>query len=263
MIKLYGFSLSNYHNKVKLILLEKGIDFEEVVVPMGGGPLAAQASPLHKVPYIETEQGFLCESQAIADYIEARWPTPALMPTDPWQAAKVRELITYMDLHVELCARQLYTQAFFGGILPEKFIERVKADLIKHLAAFKQLATFGPVCRRRHLHPGRLRRVREPAAGRPGQQAGVWRRPGGRRWHRLEGPRQAHRAAPHRTKSGRRSQGGHGPGRGGGTRPRGRHRRAQGLSSRPLLTWQPGGGCDKTSRQGSHHAVTHVDAEAV
>jgi glutathione S-transferase len=144
MIKLYGFSLSNYHNKVKLILLEKGIDFEEVVVPMGGGPLAAQASPLHKVPYIETEHGFLCESQAIADYIEARWPTPALMPTDPWQAAKVRELITYMDLHVELCARQLYTQAFFGGILPEKFIERVKADLIKHLAAFKQLATFGP-----------------------------------------------------------------------------------------------------------------------
>jgi glutathione S-transferase len=144
MIKLYGFSLSNYHNKVKLILLEKGIDFEEVVVPMGGGPLAAQASPLHKVPYIETEQGFLCESQAIADYIEARWPTPALMPTDPWQAAKVRELITYMDLHVELCARQLYPQAFFGGTLPEKFIERVKADLIKHLAAFKQLASFGP-----------------------------------------------------------------------------------------------------------------------
>ncbi len=144
MIKLYGFSLSNYHNKVKLILLEKGIDFEEVVVPMGGGPLAAQASPLHKVPYIETEQGFLCESQAIAEYIEARWPTPALMPADPWQAAKVRELITYMDLHVELCARQLYPQAFFGGTLPEKFIERVRSDLIRHLAAFKQLASFGP-----------------------------------------------------------------------------------------------------------------------
>jgi glutathione S-transferase len=144
MIKLYGFSLSNYFNKVKLILLEKGIDFEEVAVPMGGGPLAAQASPLRKVPYIETEHGFLCESQAIADYIEARWPTPALVPADPWQAAKLRELITFMDLHVELCARQLYPQAFFGGTLSPTFIDRVKADLVRNLAAFKQMASFGP-----------------------------------------------------------------------------------------------------------------------
>jgi glutathione S-transferase len=144
MIKLYGFSLSNYHNKVKLILLEKGVDFEEVTVPMGGGPLAEQGSPLRKVPYIETEHGFLCESQVIADYIEARWPTPALMPADLWQAAKVRELITFMDLHVELCARQLYAQAFFGGTLAEKHIERVKADLTRHLAAFKRLAAFAP-----------------------------------------------------------------------------------------------------------------------
>jgi glutathione S-transferase len=144
MLKLYGFSLSNYYNKIKLILLEKGVAFEEVRVPMGGGPQAELASPLRKVPWIETEQGFLCESQAIADYIEARWPTPALIPADPWQAAKVRELITFMDLHVELCARQLYVQAFFGGTLPPEQIARVKADLIKHLAALKQLAAFAP-----------------------------------------------------------------------------------------------------------------------
>ncbi len=101
-------------------------------------------SPLGKVPYIETENGFLCESQVIVEYIEARWPTPALIPADPWQAAKVREVITYCDLHVELCARQLYSQAFFGGTLPEKFIERVKGDLIKNIAAFKQVAKFAP-----------------------------------------------------------------------------------------------------------------------
>jgi len=144
MLKLYGFPLSNYYNKVKLALLEKGVPFEEVLTPMGGGPEAATASPLRKVPYIETEHGFLCESQAIVDYIEARWPTPALIPADPWAAAKVRELITFCDLHIELCARQLYPQAFFGGTLPEKYIERVKADLTKAIAAFKQVAVFGP-----------------------------------------------------------------------------------------------------------------------
>ncbi|MGQ0598678.1 glutathione S-transferase family protein [Aquabacterium sp.] len=143
MLKLYGFSLSNYYNKVKLVLLEKGVPFEEVLVSFGSEG-KQDKSPLGKVPYIETENGFLCESQAIVEYIEARWPTPALIPADPWQAAKVREVITYCDLHVELCARQLYSQAFFGGTLPEKFIERVKGDLIKNIAAFKQVAKFAP-----------------------------------------------------------------------------------------------------------------------
>ncbi len=143
MLKLYGFPLSNYYNKVKLALLEKGVPFEEVLVPFGREG-KEDKSPLGKVPYIETESGFLCESQAIVEYIEARWPTPALLPADPWQAAKVREVITYCDLHVELCARQLYAQAFFGGTLPEKFIERVKGELIKNIAAFKQVAKFAP-----------------------------------------------------------------------------------------------------------------------
>lgn len=143
MLKLYGFALSNYYNKVKLALLEKGVPFEEVLVPFGREG-KEDKSPLGKVPYIETENGFLCESQAIVEYIEASWPTPALLPADPWQAAKVREVITYCDLHVELCARQLYSQAFFGGTLPEKFIERVKGDLIKNIAAFKTVAKFAP-----------------------------------------------------------------------------------------------------------------------
>jgi glutathione S-transferase len=67
-----------------------------------------------------------------------------LVPADAWQAAKVRELITYMDLHVELCARQLYPQAFFGAPLPEKFVARVRTELERNLAAFKQLAAFAP-----------------------------------------------------------------------------------------------------------------------
>ena len=143
MLKLYGFPLSNYYNKVKFALLEKGVPFEEVLVHWGQEGKEGK-SPLGKVPYIETEHGFLCESQVILDYIEARWPTPALVPADPWQAAKVREIITFCDLHVELCARQLYPQAFFGGTLPEKFIERVKGDLARNLAAFKQVVKLAP-----------------------------------------------------------------------------------------------------------------------
>jgi glutathione S-transferase len=147
MLKLHGFPLSNYYNKVKLALLEKGIDFEEVRTPPMGAPKTdamLAMSPLGKVPWIETEQGSLCESQVILDYIEARWPQHALIPADPFQAAKVRELNTFLELHVELCARQLYPQAFFGATLPEKYVARVRADLVKNLAAFKRLTVFAP-----------------------------------------------------------------------------------------------------------------------
>ena len=143
MLKLYGFPLSNYYNKVKLALLEKGLPFEEVLVHWGQEGKEGK-SPLGKVPYIETEHGFLCESQAILDYLEARWPSPALMPSDPWAAAKVREIMVFSDLHVELCARQLYPQAFFGGTLPEKFTQRVKGELARNLAAFKQVVKLAP-----------------------------------------------------------------------------------------------------------------------
>lgn len=147
MLKLHGFPLSNYYNKVKLVLLEKGVPFEEVRAAVGPGSdpaVHAHKSPLGKVPYLETEHGFLSESQVIVDYIAARWPSPSLMPDDPWQAAKVREISTYCDWHVELCARQLYPQAFFGMTLPEKFVARVRGDLVQRLAAFRELAKFAP-----------------------------------------------------------------------------------------------------------------------
>lgn len=143
MLKLCGFPLSNYYNKVKLALLEKGVPFEEVLVHFGKEGKEGR-SPLGKVPYIETEHGFLSESQVILDYIEAQWPTPPLMPASPWQAAKVREVIAYTELHVELCARQLYPQAFFGSTLPQGVIDRVKPDLQAKLAALQQLLVMGP-----------------------------------------------------------------------------------------------------------------------
>ncbi len=146
MLTLHGFALSNYYNKVKLALLEKGIAFNEVTLASGRTDEAIlQASPLGKVPFITTPQGSLCESQAIVEYVEAAYPdTPALLPPDPWQAAKVRELCTFVDLHLELVARELYPQAFFGGSVSESAQARVRRLLNKNISAFKRLARFEP-----------------------------------------------------------------------------------------------------------------------
>ena len=144
-ITLCGFGLSNYVNKVKLVLLEKGLPFTEERVAPGHKPddLLA-ASPLGKVPFIRTPHGTLCESAAIVDYLEALAPTPALLPADPWAAAKVRELALFIDLHLELVARELYPQAFFGGSVSEAQQARVRKLLEKNIAGFKRLAKFAP-----------------------------------------------------------------------------------------------------------------------
>lgn len=148
-ITLHGSPISNYVNKVKLALLEKGIPFDEAPAGTPGAKTSdtavLDASPLGKIPYLTTEQGALCESQAILDYIEARWPQPALLPADPFAAAKVRELTTFIDWHLEIVTRQLYGSAFFGA--PPLSDDR-RADIRKQLdtsiAAFKRLAKFSP-----------------------------------------------------------------------------------------------------------------------
>lgn len=142
MLTLCGFSASNYYNKVKLALLEKGVPFTEELAWVKD--VDRSASPLGKVPYLRTPQGPLCESAVMADYIEQVYPDPALVPADPYQAAKVRELITFMELHLELVARNLYPQAFFGGSVSESAREKIGAQLTKNIAAFAQLAKFGP-----------------------------------------------------------------------------------------------------------------------
>lgn len=142
MLTLCGFSASNYYNKVKLALLEKGVPFTEELAWVG--ETDPGASPLGKVPYLRTAHGPLCESAVIADYLEQAYPENALVPADPFDAAKVRELTTFLELHLELVARNLYPQAFFGGTVSESAREKVGAQLRKNIAAFARLAKFSP-----------------------------------------------------------------------------------------------------------------------
>ncbi|MBQ0918251.1 glutathione S-transferase [Hydrogenophaga aromaticivorans] len=142
MLTLCGFAASNYYNKVKLALLEKGVPFEEELAWVGQTDRAA--SPLGKVPYLKTDEGTLCESTVMLEYIEAKYPQQPLLPADPFAAAKVRELLRYLELHLELVARNLYPEAFFGGKISDAAKEKTGQQLEKNIAAFAKLAKFSP-----------------------------------------------------------------------------------------------------------------------
>ena len=145
MITLCGLPISNYYSKVKIVLLEKGLPFTEEPVKTGSTDEAVlSASPLGKIPFIRTSHGPLCESAVIVEYLEALQPEPRLIPADPFAAAKVRELCTFIEVHLELSARELYGQAFCGGTASDGTKERVRRQLARNVAALARLAKFSP-----------------------------------------------------------------------------------------------------------------------
>jgi len=146
MLKLCGFHISNYHNKIRLALLEKGVPFEEDAscTPSQKDEFLAR-SPAGKVPFLEIDGGRrLAESEVIAEYLEEAYPQKPLMPKDPFERAKVRELVKFMELHVELVARRLYGQVFWKRPVSEEVRTAVEKDLGKGIRAFKALAKFDP-----------------------------------------------------------------------------------------------------------------------
>ena len=144
MITLCGFGVSNYYNKLKLILLEKQIPFcERTVYPWERDSFLHQ-SPLGKIPFIETEAGGLSESQAVLEYLEDRYPEIPLYPANIYARAKCRELIQHLELNAEWVARRLYKECFFGGVVSQETKQEAHERLVVGLEAAARLAKFSP-----------------------------------------------------------------------------------------------------------------------
>jgi glutathione S-transferase len=144
MLELYGFSVSNYYNMVKLALLEKGLAFKEVPFYGGQTPEALAISPRGKVPVLRTEQGFINETGVILDYIEASQTGTRLLPVDPYQRAQVLALAKEIELYIELPGRACYAEAFFGMTLPEAIKEKTRAELLLGFASLARHGKFAP-----------------------------------------------------------------------------------------------------------------------
>lgn len=146
MIKLHGFSSSNYYNVPKLALLEKGVEFEEVLSYTGVGakykPEYLDKSPLGKVPALETPEGFISESRAILDYIEAMYPQEPLLPASPFQRAKVQELAQFIELYFELAARRMIPNLLSGTQPNASVLKEFDTNIHKATAALAKLSSF-------------------------------------------------------------------------------------------------------------------------
>jgi glutaredoxin len=91
VITLYDAERCPYCARVRIVLAEKGIDHEVVAIDLSDRPAwLYEKNPLGKVPVIEEDAFVLPESPVIMEYLEERYPEPALLPPDPAARALAR-----------------------------------------------------------------------------------------------------------------------------------------------------------------------------
>jgi glutathione S-transferase len=107
----HASALSSYSAKVRVVLCVKGLDFEERAPAQGyRSPEYRAVVPMGTLPAIQIGDWVLSESEVINEYLEERYPAPAMLPQDPEQRARVRFLCRFHDLHLEPKVRALFGQ---------------------------------------------------------------------------------------------------------------------------------------------------------
>jgi glutathione S-transferase len=103
-MKLYSGPLSLFTAKVRIALEEKGIPYERIDVPFSRAkgyepkhPDVLAINPKGQVPVIVDEGLALYDSTIILEYLEDRYPTPALYPKDVRERARCRQLEAAAD----------------------------------------------------------------------------------------------------------------------------------------------------------------------
>jgi glutathione S-transferase len=101
MITLYDAPRCPYCARVRIVLAEKGVEYETVEIDLADRPgWLYEKNPLGKVPVLEEDDFVLPESHLIMEYLEERYPEPALLPPDPADRALVRLVVDRFDLNL-------------------------------------------------------------------------------------------------------------------------------------------------------------------
>jgi glutathione S-transferase len=132
-MRLYEHPLSSYAQKVKIALREKGLAFDkETPNALGSGQAAgpfAAASPRNEVPALIDGAARIFDSTIILEYLEDKYPTPHLLPSDPVVRAEARMIEEVCDTLYEAINWGLSEIRWF------KRAEGAKAEQMKATAA--------------------------------------------------------------------------------------------------------------------------------
>lgn len=133
MMTLYSGTTDPFSHRCRIVLFEKGMDFEVIDVDLYNKPEdIAVINPYNRVPVLVDRDLVLHEANIINEYIDERFPHPQLMPPDPMLRAKARQLLHTFESEVFSHMPKLEA----GGKEAEKSRAHVRDQLVQFAAIF-------------------------------------------------------------------------------------------------------------------------------
>ncbi|MDE2585127.1 MAG: glutathione S-transferase N-terminal domain-containing protein [Betaproteobacteria bacterium] len=101
MMNLYSGTTDPFSHRCRIVLYEKGMDFQVIDVDLFNKPEdIAVINPYNRVPVLVERELILYEPNIINEYIDERFPHPQLMPADPIMRARARQLLSTMEREI-------------------------------------------------------------------------------------------------------------------------------------------------------------------
>ncbi|HKA31953.1 MAG TPA: glutathione S-transferase family protein [Candidatus Binatia bacterium] len=114
MIKLYHSPASTNSRKVRIALIEKGLEFERVPIDLAKKeqktPEYLKIHPFGQVPALDDEGFIIYDSTVINEYLEDEYPYPPLMPKDSDGRARARLMEDFRDNHFNIAFIRIFRE---------------------------------------------------------------------------------------------------------------------------------------------------------
>jgi glutathione S-transferase len=135
VLELYQFELSQFSEKVRLILDYKGLEYRKIEIVPGVGQLDLfRLSGQRQVPVLKDGETFIADSTEIALYLERRYPERPILPSDPVARAQCLIMEEWADESIGLKGRIAFIGAFSQNQnFRTAFLPRETPDFLKTL----------------------------------------------------------------------------------------------------------------------------------
>lgn len=135
MMKLYSGTSDPYSHRCRIVLFEKGMDFEVIDVDlMNKSEDVAAINPYGKVPVLVERDLVLYEANIINEYIDERFPHPQLMPPDPVMRGRAR-------LFLHRFEQEIYSQVEVIEHGVPKAADKARVGIRDNLTQLAQILT--------------------------------------------------------------------------------------------------------------------------